>query len=101
MPIRTRQNFSRRDHRPGQTTHPRSWGQFRAFGEQYPAAHTEASDALIATLRYHRRLRGSDNQQDLDASYSLARPPEFWAATSFTRRIQGECGTSSRTASTC
>jgi hypothetical protein len=46
-------------------------GSFERFGEQYPAAHTEASDAMIATLRYHRRLEGSDNQQDLDASYSL------------------------------
>ena len=44
---------------------------FERFGEQYPAAHTEASDAMVATLRYHRRLEGSDNQQDLDASYSL------------------------------
>ena len=44
---------------------------FERFGEQYPAAHTEASDALIATLRYHQRLEESDNQQDLDASYSL------------------------------
>ena len=46
-------------------------GSFERFGEQYPAAHTEASDAVIATLRYHQRLEGSDNQQDLDASYSL------------------------------
>ena len=46
-------------------------GSFERFGEQYPAAHTEASDAMVATLRYHRRLEGSDNQQDLDASYSL------------------------------
>jgi hypothetical protein len=44
---------------------------FERFGEQYPAAHTEGSNALIATLRYHRRLEESDNQQDLDASYSL------------------------------
>ena len=44
---------------------------FERFGEQYPAAHTEASDAVIATLRYHQRLEGSDTQQDLDASYSL------------------------------
>jgi hypothetical protein len=44
---------------------------FERFGEQFPAAHTEASDALIATLRYHQRLEESDNQQDLDASYSL------------------------------
>ncbi|MGA2725751.1 MAG: BamA/TamA family outer membrane protein [Bryobacteraceae bacterium] len=44
---------------------------FERFGEQYPAAHTEASDAMIATLRYHQRLEEPDNQQDLDASYSL------------------------------
>jgi len=44
---------------------------FERFGEQYPAAHTEASDAMIATLRYHRRLKDPENQQDLDASYSL------------------------------
>ena len=44
---------------------------FERFGEQYPAVHTEASNALIATLRYHQRLEESDNQQDLDASYSL------------------------------
>jgi hypothetical protein len=44
---------------------------FERFGEQYPAAHTEGSNALIATLRYHQRLEESDNQQDLDASYSL------------------------------
>ncbi|MGA2268856.1 MAG: BamA/TamA family outer membrane protein [Bryobacteraceae bacterium] len=44
---------------------------FERFGDQYAAAHTEASDALIATLRYHRRLEESDNQHDLDASYSL------------------------------
>jgi hypothetical protein len=44
---------------------------FERYGQQYSAAHTEASNALIATLRYHRRREGSDNQQDLDASYSL------------------------------
>jgi outer membrane protein assembly factor BamA len=38
---------------------------------QFPAAHTEASNAVISTLRYHRRLEGSDNQHDLDAGYTL------------------------------
>lgn len=44
---------------------------FQRFQEQYPAAHTEAANALITTLRYHRRLEGSDSQQDLDAGYNL------------------------------
>jgi outer membrane protein assembly factor BamA len=44
---------------------------FERLGEQYPAAHTEGSNAMIATLRYHQRLEESENQQDLDASYSL------------------------------
>jgi outer membrane protein assembly factor BamA len=44
---------------------------FQQMENQYPAAHTEAANALITTLRYHRRLEGSDNQQDLDAGYNL------------------------------
>ncbi|HEY1339279.1 MAG TPA: BamA/TamA family outer membrane protein [Bryobacteraceae bacterium] len=44
---------------------------FESFEEQFPAAHTEAANALITTLRYHRRLEGSENQQDLDAGYGL------------------------------
>ena len=69
---RTRQNFQ-----PGVTialAKPLTLevgASFERFGEQFPAAHTEASNALIATLRYHQRLEESDNQQDLDASYSL------------------------------
>jgi len=39
--------------------------------EGFPAASPEAANALISTLRYHRRLEGSENQQDLDAGYSL------------------------------
>lgn len=38
---------------------------------ELPAAETEASNALISTLRYHRRLEDADNQHDLDAGYSL------------------------------
>jgi len=44
---------------------------FERFQEQYPEAHTEAANAATATLRYHRRLEGVENVQDLDAAYSL------------------------------
>ena len=44
---------------------------FERFQEQFPAAHTEAANALITTLRYHRRLEGSGSQHDLDAGYNL------------------------------
>jgi hypothetical protein len=50
---------------------------FERFQQQYPAAHTEAANALITTLRYHQRLEDSENQHDLDAGYNLH------AATSF------------------
>jgi hypothetical protein len=36
-----------------------------------PAAETEAANAVITTLRYHRQMEGSENQQDLDADCSL------------------------------
>jgi hypothetical protein len=44
---------------------------FERFQQPLPAAHTEAANALITTLRYHRRLEDSENQHDLDAGYSL------------------------------
>jgi len=44
---------------------------FQRFQDQFPAAQTESANALITTLRYHRRLEDSDNQQDLDAGYNL------------------------------
>lgn len=44
---------------------------FERFGAQYPAAHTEASNAVMTTLRYHRRLAESEYQQDVDAGYTL------------------------------
>ncbi len=44
---------------------------FEQFEEQDPAAHTESANAVISTLRYHRRLEDSENQHDLDAAYSL------------------------------
>jgi outer membrane protein assembly factor BamA len=44
---------------------------FQRMQVQYPAAHTEAANALITTLRFHRTMEDSDNQHDLDAGYSL------------------------------
>src|SRR5579883_1642219 len=38
---------------------------------QFAAAPNESSNALVTTLRYHRRLEDSDNQHDLDAGYNL------------------------------
>jgi hypothetical protein len=38
---------------------------------QYPAAHSEAANALVSTLRYHQRLPESQYQQDVDADYTL------------------------------
>jgi outer membrane translocation and assembly module TamA len=44
---------------------------FQLLEEEVPAAHTDAANALITTLRYHRRLDDSEYQQDLDADYNL------------------------------
>jgi hypothetical protein len=44
---------------------------FQQMQNQLPAAETEAANALITTLRYHRRLEDTENQHDLDAGYSL------------------------------
>ena len=38
---------------------------------QFAAAPDESANALVTTLRYHRRLEDSDSQQDLDAAYNL------------------------------
>ena len=44
---------------------------FQRLGNQYPAAHTEASNALISTLRYHRRMADSEYPQEVFADYAL------------------------------
>ncbi len=44
---------------------------FERLQEQYPTAHTEAANAVVATLLYHRQIEDRDNQHNLDASYSL------------------------------
>jgi hypothetical protein len=44
---------------------------FERLQDQFPAAHTEGANAVVSTLRYHRRLDDSVNEQDVEASYSL------------------------------
>ncbi|MBZ5623652.1 MAG: BamA/TamA family outer membrane protein [Acidobacteriia bacterium] len=44
---------------------------FQRLEDQFPAAQTESANALISTLRYHRRLEDAENQHDLDAGYNL------------------------------
>ncbi|HXB71143.1 MAG TPA: BamA/TamA family outer membrane protein [Candidatus Acidoferrales bacterium] len=49
---------------------------FERLENQYPAAHNDAANALVTTLRYHRRLDQAgmdqaDSQQDIDAGYTL------------------------------
>jgi len=44
---------------------------FQRFQTQFPAAYTESANALITTLRYHRRLEDAENQHELDAAYNL------------------------------
>jgi len=42
---------------------------FERFQEQYPAPHTEAANALVSAVSYHRQLEGADTEQDLAAGY--------------------------------
>jgi hypothetical protein len=44
---------------------------FQQMESLSPAAPSETANAVISTLRYHRRLEGSESQHDLDAGYNL------------------------------
>jgi hypothetical protein len=44
---------------------------FQRLQVQFPAAHTEASNAVVTTLRYHDSLEGTEYQHNLDAGYHL------------------------------
>ena len=47
---------------------------FQQFQTQFPAAHTEGANAVVNTLRYHKRWDGTSNSntgQELEAGYSL------------------------------
>jgi Omp85 superfamily domain len=64
---------------------------FERFQLQFPAARTEAANAMVTTLRYHRRLEGSDaNQQQWDAGYSLRAATNTLGSDFAYARHQGE-----------
>jgi len=45
---------------------------FQRFQKQFPAAHTEAANAVTTTLRYVRRMEDSEgNKHELEAGYNL------------------------------
>lgn len=44
---------------------------FERMQDQFPSAHTEAANAFTATVRYHERLEGAENQQDFEGDYNL------------------------------
>jgi hypothetical protein len=51
---------------------------FERFGVQFPAARTEAANAVVNTLRYHRTVEDSgSNKHDVDAGYSLRAATRF------------------------
>lgn len=42
---------------------------FESFQDQYPDAHMESANAVVASLRFHQRAEDSDTLQDFDAGY--------------------------------
>lgn len=44
---------------------------FERMQDEGPAAQTQSANAMFTTLRYHELLEDTNNQQDLDAAYSL------------------------------
>jgi len=59
--------------------------------QSFPAARTESANAMVTTLRYHRRLEGSDaNQQEWDAGYSLRAATSLLGSDFAYARHQGD-----------
>src|ERR1017187_4614147 len=64
---------------------------FERFQSQFPAARTESANAMVTTLRYHRRVEGSDaNQQEWDAGYSLRAATNLLGSDFAYARHQGD-----------
>jgi hypothetical protein len=64
---------------------------FERFQSEFPAARTESANAMVTTLRYHRRVEGSDaNQQEWDAGYSLRAATNLLASDFAYARHQGD-----------
>jgi hypothetical protein len=64
---------------------------FERFQSEFPAARTESANAMVTTLRYHRRVEGSGaNQQEWDAGYSLRAATNLLASDFAYARHQGD-----------
>jgi hypothetical protein len=64
---------------------------FERFQTQFPAARTESANAMVTTLRYHRRVEGSNaNQQDWNAGYSLRAATNLLGSDFAYARHQGD-----------
>jgi hypothetical protein len=64
---------------------------FERFQSQFPAARTESANAMVTTLRYHRRVEGSGaNQQEWDAGYSLRAATNLLGSDYAYARHQGD-----------
>ena len=64
---------------------------FERFQPQFPAARTESANAMVTTLRYHRRVEGSGaNQQEWDAGYSLRAATNLLGSDFAYARHQGD-----------
>ena len=64
---------------------------FERFQSQFPAARTESANAMVTTLRYHRRVEGSGaNQQEWDAGYSLRAATNLLGSDLAYARHQGD-----------
>ena len=72
---------------------------FERFQEEVPGAPIQASNAIVADLRYHQHLE-SDSPQDIDADYALRSASGLMASDFAYTRMPGTCATRSCTAST-
>jgi hypothetical protein len=64
---------------------------FERLQPQFPAARTESANAMVTTLRYHRRVEGSGaNQQEWDAGYSLRAATNLLGSDFAYARHQGD-----------
>ncbi|HVN04554.1 MAG TPA: BamA/TamA family outer membrane protein [Bryobacteraceae bacterium] len=64
---------------------------FERFQPEFPAARPESANAMVTTLRYHRRLEGSGaNQQQWDAGYSLRAATNLLGSDFAYARHQGD-----------
>ena len=66
---------------------------FERIQMQFPAARTESANAMVTTLRYHRRVEGSGaNQQEWDAGYSLRAATNMLGSDFVYARHQADAG---------